>query len=147
MEPAQSFLETGLTKNTMTNTDKIVGNLQISEDLNVGGSQTSSVTEVDSATYTILTTDRVIAVDYTATGTATLTLPSATSSWDTANGTGLAFLIKDSGASASANNITINRAGSDTIVDSQSGQTSTVIATDGSAIWIQAKDATTWIVY
>lgn len=100
--------------------------------------------EVDTATYTILLTDNTIAVDYTVTGAVTITLPSAANAF---NGTeGLRFLIKDSGANAATNNITINRAGADTIIDTATGRTSTVINTNGGAIWIQAKNTTTWMV-
>ncbi len=114
--------------------------------LDVNGSQSNKVTEVDTATYSILKDDRTIAVDYTATGAVTLTLPTATSCWNT-DGTGIAFLIKDTGANAGTNPITINRQGGDTIIDKLTGQTSTAINSNGSAIWIQAKDANTFMVY
>ena len=105
------------------------------------------LTEVDTATYTLLITDRTVAVDYTATGAVTLTLPAASTAWDSDNSKGLEFLIKDTGVNASINTITINRAGSDTIIDSSAAQTSTTISTNGGAIWIGLKDASTWIVY
>ena len=101
------------------------------------------VTGINAATYTILTSDRTIAVDYTTTGAVTLTLPSAASAFSS----GARLLIKDSGVNALINKITINRAGSDTITDRATGETSTIINTNGGAIWMQAKDATTWIVY
>lgn len=115
--------------------------------LDVAGSKSEKITEVDAATYTIAITDRIIAVDYTGTGAVTLTLPAASTAWNSTDSTGIQFMIKDTGANASTNNITINRAGADTIIDSATGQTSTIIGGDGEAIWIGIKDSTTWMVY
>jgi len=115
------------------------------EAFKINGGIGHKVTEVDAATYTIDPSDFMIAVDYTATGAVTLTLPSAADCF--ANGVGLLFCIKDSGANANTYNITINRAGSDTIVTTATGQTSATISADGGVLWIQAKDATTWLAY
>jgi len=118
------------------------------EDIGFDGLSTKEkVTIVSAATYTILTTDKIIAVDHTATAAVTLTLPAASTVWDSTNSASLSFLIKDSGVNACTNNITISRAGSDTIIDIESGQTSTVIDVDGGALWFQAISAAKWIVY
>ena len=123
----------------------ILTNNQVA-DLDLNGSQAQGVTVVDAATDTIQATDNVIAIDYTDTGAVTLTLPAASDSWNT-DGSGIVFTIKDSGANAATNNITINRAGSDTIIDDSTAQTSTIIAANGGAIKIQAISSSKWIDY
>ncbi len=115
--------------------------------LDVAGSKADKVTTVAAATYTIAITDRTIVVDYTTTGAVTLTLPSCTTAWNSTNSTGIVFVIKDLDCNAGTNNITINRAGSDTIIDTAAGQTSTVINGNGNAIRIQAVSTTEWIVF
>ncbi len=119
----------------------------ISAKLDVAGSKADKVTTVAAATYTIAITDRTIVVDYTSTGAVTLTLPSCATAWNSDGNTGIVFVIKDLDCNAGANNITINRAGSDTIIDTAAGQTSTVINGDGNAIRIQAVSTTEWIVF
>jgi hypothetical protein len=52
--------------------------------------------------------------------------------------------FKDIGANSAANNITINRVGSDTIVDSAIGQTSTVIASNGFSGFFLSDGVDTW---
>jgi hypothetical protein len=52
--------------------------------------------------------------------------------------------FKDIGANSSVNNITINRAGSDTIVDSATGQTSTIIASNGFSGYFLSNGVDTW---
>lgn len=137
-------------------TDSLVidasGNVGIGTDspisrLDVAGNRAEKVTTVASATHTIAIDEGHIMVDYTATGTVTLTLPSATSCWNSTDNTGVIFTISDKDANASVNNITINRAGSDTIIDSVAGQTSTTLDSDGGSIFIQAVSATEWKVY
>lgn len=103
------------------------------------------VTSLNAATYTINTYNYLIAVDYTDTGAVTITLPSAADCWDSPSGR--IFKIKDTGCNCSSYNITINRAGSDTIIDTTTGNTQIVMAVDGQEITFHAKDDSTWIVY
>jgi len=105
-----------------------------------------AVTDVNAATYTIQKSDYFVSVSYTATGAVTLTMPSAAACYS-ADGHGCQFLIKDTGANAATNNITVNRAGSDTFVTTATGQTSNTISTDGGAFWIHAISASSWAVY
>lgn len=107
----------------------------------------NKITVVNTSTYTITATDYIICVNYSTTGATTITLPSASSCWNSITNKGKAFLVKDSGANSSAYNITINRAGSDTITDSATGQTSTIVSGNGDAITVQAINSTTWIIY
>lgn len=55
--------------------------------------------------------------------------------------------FKDIGANSSNNNITINRAGSDTIVDSATGQISTIISSDGYAGELLSNGVDTWYLF
>lgn len=102
------------------------------------------VLEVTTASASIGATDSVVAVRHTTTAAVTLTLPLAASVFD--SGYGSKILIKDAGGNASVNNITINRAGSDTIITTATGATSTIISVDGGAVWLQAISATEWAV-
>jgi len=102
---------------------------------------------VTSATYTILVSDDTLAVDYTSSGEAILTLPAASACWDSDLSMGKIFKIKDSAANAGTNKITINRAGADTLTDNILGDTSTIINIDGGALMIQAKSPTEWLVF
>jgi len=122
-----------------------IGTISPQSKLTINGGVSHKITEVDTATYTIAITDYTIATDYTATGAVTLTLPSAATCF--IDGTGCEFKIKDSGCNANTNNITINRDGTDTIIDSATGQTSTIMTVSCGALSIQAKDASTWIAY
>ncbi len=89
--------------------------------LNVGtgylrtvGGQGGNTTQVNVATYDLLVNDYFLAVDYTATGAVTsLTLPTAQ-----CNGVeddGREIIIKDTGGNATANSITIDTEGIETI--------------------------------
>ena len=104
------------------------------------------VTTVSAATYTIATEDNTIVVDYTATGGVTLTLPAASSAWDSSRSTGQRFLIKDIGGNAAINNITINRAGTDDMIIDTSGYSSHAISSNGGSAWVQAISASEWLV-
>jgi len=115
--------------------------------LDAVGSKTNYTRTIASASGTIAITDCHIVVDYTATGTVTLTLPSCTTAWNASASTGIEFIISDKDCNASANNITINRDGSDTIIDSAAGQTSSVLDSDGGTVRIQAISSTEWKVY
>jgi hypothetical protein len=52
--------------------------------------------------------------------------------------------FKDIGANSATNNITFNRVGSDTIVDSATGQTSTIIASNGYSGQLVSNGVDTW---
>ena len=74
------------------------------------GGQNVSVTTVNAATYDLLETDYILNVTYTATGAVTsLTLPTAQVL------AGRIIWVKDAGGNASANNITIDTEGAETI--------------------------------
>ncbi len=94
-------------------------------------------TEVDATTYTILATDRTIGVIHTPTAAVTLTLPLAS-----AFPAGYPITIKDEGGNATANNITIDRAGADTI----DGATSQTINTDYDSMVIYSDGGTGWFI-
>jgi len=113
----------------------------------VNGSRGLKVTVLDATTLTLDNTHEVIAVDHTDTAAVTITLPSASSSFDTTNSVGRTYLIKDTGANASVNNITINRAGSDTIITDNTSDTSIVITGDGDAVRLTAISTTQWILH
>ncbi len=115
--------------------------------LETANSRGSSVTVLNAATLTLDDTHDYISVQYTLTGTVAITLSSATSAWNSTDGIGREYTIKDADCNAGTNNITINRAGSDTITDTATAQTSTIIAGNGGAIHIRAVSATTWEVY
>lgn len=82
-------------------------------------------TTVNAATYTILDDDHFVSVEYTDTGIVTITLPQISALTTSANAARV-FIIKDTDGNAATNNITINRAGSDTI----DGATSVEITAD-----------------
>ena len=98
-----------------------------------------SRTVVNSPTYTIQSTDSIIAVTYTTTSSVTITLPLASTLV-----TGQCFHIVDEGGNASENRITISRSGSDTI----NGDTSTVIELDYMCLSLYAiDDIGEWFIY
>ena len=124
-----------------------VGTLVPVSDFEVNGSRGRDITTLAAATLTLGASHDLIAVTYTGTGAVTITLPSATSSWNSTNNIGRSYEIKDAGANASVNNITINRAGADTIITDITGDTSATINGDGDALIITAISATTWITH
>jgi hypothetical protein len=109
-------------------------------------SNKTKITNLGASTYTMTQANDALAVQYTTTGTVTVTLPAASASFDSTINRGRRFLIFDAGCNASVNNITVQRAGSDTIVTTTTGNTSTVINSDGGTIDILAISATTWKV-
>ena len=109
--------------------------------LDIQGSMSWQRVEINATTYTILTTDNIIGVSHTATAAVTLTLPLA------ANAPGHIITIKDEDANASVNNIDIDRAGSDTITDTTTGNLTTIISTDGGAIRLYSDGVATWYVF
>lgn len=95
-----------------------------------------SVEDVDSATAT-LGGKRTYSVSYTTTGAVTLTLPDLTSS-----DIGRRYTICDTAGNAGTNNITVNRASTDTI----NGGTSAVISANyGSLTLVYAQDGK-WVI-
>lgn len=105
------------------------------------------VTAHNAATLTLNRTHSIVTEAYTATGAVTYTLPSASSMWDSVNSRGKMFTIQDIGYNAGTNNITINRAGSDTIACSTgAAATSAVINTNNGGLQIVATSASTWAV-
>lgn len=138
------------TRVTITTQGRVgVGTLAPVSTLETDGSRGIAVHDLDSATLTLDATHEFIKVDYTATGAVTITLPSATSSWNSTDNIGRTYTIADSGFNAGTNNITINRAGSDTIVISGASatETSAVIVGNGDVIRIIAVSSSQWMVY
>lgn len=91
-------------------------------------------TVINSGTYTILTTDHIVAVTYTSTGAVTLTLPPATNS--------IRILIVDEGGNAGTNNITVNPDGSDTII----GESSVIINGDHNSLSLYSNGSNQWFI-
>jgi hypothetical protein len=108
--------------------------------INITANKNYNRTEVTGSSYSILDTDHIVAVKYTATGAVTLTLPAISS----LSGGKLCVKIVDEGANASVNNITINRSGSDTILGSDTSYTMSENAktitmySDGTSKWFMA---------
>ncbi len=101
-----------------------------------------SVLDVDSATATLDGSKYFIGVSYTVTGSCIVTLPTITASL-----IGAGFTVADTGANATTNNITINRASTNTIISDSLDETSVIINTDGSVLRFLAINETTWKVY
>ena len=99
---------------------------------------TTRVFTVSTSAYTVNSNYDVLGID-TTTYSPTLTLPFA-------SGGTLNFLIKDIACNSSKNNITINRSGSDTIIDIATGQTSTVLGIDGGSIRFVSNGVNQWWV-
>jgi hypothetical protein len=93
-------------------------------------------TVVNAATYTVLLTDTLIGVTYTPTGTVTITLPSASTYINRV------LNVVDEGGNARNKNITINRAGADTIV----GATSYVVNKNYESVTLYSNGGTGWFV-
>jgi hypothetical protein len=117
-----------------------IGTTNPNSTLHINGSRAIGIHTVNSASYTLDDSAEFIAVDYTATGTVTLTLPLASTC------VGRTYTIADTGANAGINAITINRAGSDTITTTTTGNTNIQITSNGGTIDIIAINATTWKV-
>lgn len=93
---------------------------------------------ITTATYVVLPADAIIYVNRA--GTVTLTLPDA-AAWLAAHPTGQ-LIIQDISGAASTNNITINRAGSDTI----NGLTSVTITSDYGGYKLRPAASGLWVV-
>jgi hypothetical protein len=98
---------------------------------------TQGRTEVSTATYTILATDRTLGVTRTTAGTCVLTMPLAS---DFKAGTGIT--IKDEGDNATTNNITINRNGSDKI----DGINTQIINSDLDSMKLYSDGVSKWFI-
>jgi len=97
----------------------------------------SNITTVNTATYSLLVTDLILNVTYTATGAPiTITLPTAQVV------TGRSIVVKDAGGNASTNNITIDTEGAETI----DGAATAVIAADYNSINLYS-DGSNWFIY
>ncbi len=100
----------------------------------------TSVRSVTASTAILSGPLSYIIVPYTVTGAVSITLPAASGY------IGVPIIISDTGANASSNNITIGRAGSDTITTTAKSETSVTISTDGGSVKLIAIDSTTWKV-
>ena len=107
----------------------------------------NKVTFVNSDSYNINVTDRMIFVEYTTIDTVALQLPSANLFWNEEQQTGNKILIKDIGCNGFYKNITINAEIGQTIIDSEKEQISTIIDSNGGALWLQAISNNQWVVY
>ncbi len=100
-------------------------------------SQSYNYTTVNTATYSILTTDEVLAVDRSTTGTCTLTLPAI-------GGIGTKkYFIIDTGGNANEFNITIDTTGGDTII----GDTEIVISENYNAVSLLNDGVSEWFIF
>ena len=106
----------------------------------VNANATPPVRTVNTASPTaILVTDGVILFDTSSTAIS-IDLPLA-------NLGTYAIPFKDIGCNSSSNNITFNRAGSDTITDINTGQTSSIIATNGASGYFKSNGTDTWHLF
>lgn len=120
-----------------TSQDIIVDKIQTTLEIETQGSSKSNVTTVNSGTYNLATTDFIVDVTYTATAAVTsLTLPTAQTT------SGRIIVVKDSGGNASANNITIDTEGSETI----DGSATYVIDADYESINLYS-NGSNWFIY
>ena len=107
--------------------------LRVNASLTTSYGRIISVTEDTDATTTVASTDHHISIQYTDTGANAATLPAISSS-----NHGQVFHIKDADYNASANNITVNTTGADTIEDEASG----LMTGDGECWTVVANDTT-----
>jgi hypothetical protein len=95
-------------------------------------------TDVNSASYTVQSSDVLIAVTFTTTAPVTITLPLATTM-----SVGKVIYITDEGGNAQANNITVNLSGGDTI----NNATSVLMNLDFMGIGIYADGVSKWFFF
>lgn len=98
-----------------------------------------AATIVTSTPYNALTTDTFIYVNFA--GAVTINLPDA-AAWLAAHANGHPLTIKDISGAGAANNITINRAGADTI----DGATSFTITSDFGGVKLRPPAAGSWSI-
>lgn len=104
-----------------------------------GGGSVIQRTEVNTATYTILASDYIVAVRYTTTGACTLTLPLLSGLTEN-----VIYIIKDEGNNAATNNITVNPSGADTIQN----ETSMTLTLDSQSMSIYSdRTNNEWFVF
>ena len=100
-----------------------------------GGNARSVVTKT--ANYTATINDSTILVDAT-TGNITITLPTAASAYNSTDNTGLILKIKRVASDSSANSVTIDGNGAETI---DNALTQSVVAAE---VWVLQSDGTEW---
>jgi hypothetical protein len=98
-----------------------------------------TVTAKSGATYTLLSTDRSLAIDYTATGPVAIT-------WTASLPVGMIVDVMDTGANTTTYNITLNRSGSETFTNATTGNTSLTISSNGDSLTLQKVSSTVWFV-
>jgi len=113
------------------NTQVFLVDLNGNTDMRQG--QRVNVTEVTDSTYAVDKNDYHISVQYTLTGTCTITLPAIDAGQHR-----FVYHIKDADYNASANNITINPTGSDTIDNAASK----IMAGDGDCVTVVCNNTT-----
>jgi hypothetical protein len=126
---------TTATRRTITFSDKS-GTIAYLDDISLVPDQRTVNTASPSA---ILSTDGTILFD-TASTPISINLPLASVGK-------VKIPFKDIGANSVANNITFNRVGSDTIVDFATGQTTTIIASDGFSGYFLSNGVDTWYLF
>lgn len=113
----------------------------VGDRLTVGGSSIPewqpqfTYTATNSATVSVSVSDQTVGIDYSATGTCTVTLPAISSLIQVVN-------IVDTGGNAGTNNITINPTGSDTI----QGTTTTLMNIDHLSLTFKSNGVDNWMV-
>jgi len=113
------------------------------------GNSATPVYRMAEATLTLTQGNDFIAVTRTLYGTATITLPPASESWNSSRSIGRTFTIADKGFNSSNNAIIINRSGSDYIIAAGGSATESSVSIngDGDTIRIIALSPTEWMVY
>jgi hypothetical protein len=94
------------------------------------------VTDVNSGSYTLQSTDNILHVTYTSTGSVSIILPTSE-----LTRTGI-LVIKDGGLSANTNNITISTEGTEKI----DGEDTAIISSDGTSLNFYT-DGSNWFIY
>jgi len=112
-----------------------VGYCGCADSLRIGGGYgfIGAVSDVTTATYTAVASDYHISIQYTDTGTHTITLPAISEDIN-----GQVYFIKDADYNASNNNITVNTTGADTIEENTSG----TMSSDGESWELIANNST-----
>lgn len=94
---------------------------------------------VNSSTYTILESDDILGVTYTATGACTVTLPQISGLTNSKK----KYVITDEGGNAGTNNITIATTGGDTIL----GNSTYVINNNYTSISLYSDTVSNWVIF
>lgn len=100
------------------------------------GTSVGGLVTVATTTYTLLVENVSKIHHFTNTGARTITLPSAA-----LTAAGLPFWLKDAAGNAATNNITINRAGADTI---ENGSTSAILNRNGQVLGLYSNGVDKW---